>query len=205
MKLFLRIITLFCYFLPFTYLLSTCNRGPWEVTYNKQEGERILADTTQARLEDSIENSRIDSPMVVMVDTLRDSNNNFTVVRDTLKPKQKRASNGSSDDKILGRFFLPTRTSASALGFFLFPENDVSRTLLGLTMIITLASLIVFIVTKRRKITLALLWANLLSLIAFIASCFVLNISLLFGAWVVLILLMIQIYFEYKMSRKEAI
>ncbi len=209
MKTFLRILTLVCYFLPFTFFVKTCVGSEMKLAYNKNEvvvnKEAAFTYEKQKHIQDSIVSLH-------MSDTSQDHLSQAPAI-DTLKTDtaQKSASSNVPPEKqnkfksklnnfawslysVWERVKTPTDASLSGIGTICSYKNIFGKILIGLSFIISLLLLFntkYIKVGKRKTILLA---SNILSLIIFLVVSLLSSVSLLWGFWLLLILEFIQLY-----------
>lgn len=209
MKTILRILTLVCYFLPFTFFVKTCVGPDMKLAYNKNEvvvnKEAALTYEKQKHIQDSIVAQH-------MSDTSQDHLSQAPV-KDTLKTDtaQKSASSNVPPEKqnkfksklnnfawslysVWERVKMPTDNSLSGIGTIFSYKNIFGKILVGLSFIISLLLLFntKYIKTGRRKTL--LLASNISLLIIFLVVSLLSSVSLLWGFWLLLILEFIQLY-----------
>jgi hypothetical protein len=86
MKLTLRLLTTICYFLPFTFFLTTCNNLEIKFSYNQAEADKNIAlQEKEAKVEYS------DSAVQYVNDSLRSS-----LIEDTLQDSSKKVVSNST-------------------------------------------------------------------------------------------------------------
>ncbi len=188
MKLFLRILILLCYFMPFTFFFQTCVGVHLTIAYNEKDAAKDLqyAITTPYAYEG------------ITVDTIT---NTDTVIY--TKPLYHNAefyekfnrSDLSLQEKIACRIYLPTDKSLSGISSISFYKNLTGQILIGISLFFSIILLISFKL-KNRKIKLYLIVANILSLIAFIIVGFISEVTVLWGCWLLLILLILLFIVE---------
>lgn len=209
MKIFLRILTLVCYFLPFTFFVKTCVGPEMKLAYNKNEvvinKEAAITYEKQKHIQDSIVAQH-------MSDTSQDHLSQAPA-KDTLKTDtaQKSASSNVPPEKqskfksklnnfvwslysVWERVKMPTDNSLSGIGTIFSYKNIFGKILVGLSFIISLLLLFntKYIKTGRRKTL--LLASNISLLIIFLVVSLLSSVSLLWGFWLLLILEFIQLY-----------
>lgn len=209
MKTILRILTLVCYFLPFTFFVKTCVGPEMKLAYNKNEvvinKEAAITYEKQKHIQDSIVAQH-------MSDTSQDHLSQAPV-KDTLKTytAQKSASSNVPPEKqskfksklnnfawslysVWERVKMPTDNSLSGIGTIFSYKNIFGKILVGLSFIISLLLLFntKYIKTGRRKTL--LLASNISLLIIFLVVSLLSSVSLLWGFWLLLILEFIQLY-----------
>ena len=218
MRLALRIITVLCYLLPFTFylwlgigtaynlgcvkkkLVRAANYGviPQSDTLKFKEDTTHLLDYT---LNGS---NRFDNNMTAVVkekaDTIHFLKYQFAYQQYSRVKKTKG----------LTHFIFPTSSSISGVGCILLHKNLIGMFFMALSFVLTLTVLFVNIFAKENYgFMLALLLTNLLCFIIFIIDSKLYHVSLLWGMWVTLILIIIQSfitnrdYVKYKYDNNQ--
>jgi hypothetical protein len=198
MKFTLRLVTLICYFLPFTFFLTTCNNGlELRISYNQAEADKNLllekesvkvavADTAQYDQSISVDAAKTDTvTQTLLTDTVKTST-------DTL---QKLIVYG---DRILRMILFPTDTSLSGIGSILYFKNLIGQIAISICLLISLILFVAFKFLKSKKEKLYLLLIAVLCLTIFIVDSFISSVTLLWGSWILLVLLVLQLIIEYK-------
>ncbi|MCC6371115.1 MAG: hypothetical protein IT236_08935 [Bacteroidia bacterium] len=192
----LRLLTLFAYTLPFVFCLNTCGRdGNLKFAFNKNEAianEKELEKFNYEMLDSAFAN-------------LKRSGFNEEVKADI-------KSNPVYSEKLVNlkkdwlfRLKWPTDYSLSAIGLFeisfLLSERPVFKLLaimLGISLLLSLLSLLMWPLFCRWKINLFVLLLNLLLVICFIIISWFNHITVEHGGWLLLFLLMVQLLSELK-------
>ncbi len=183
----LRILTLACYFLPFIFFFSTCVDGVSKNAYNKA---------------DAIANERekIEFEKKDLLDKATDLINDHVSVTDTS------AQLSSETMKLLERvgddwYLAPTFTSLSAAGVaFQFP-NALGQILVALSFLLSFLTWILWRWLKN-KAGIYFIGTNVFLVLIFIVICFLENITVLYGAWGLLALLIVQFLTELQKRQK---
>ena len=186
MSVFLRLLTLFTYFLPFCFFFTTCQRGQLKVAYNIEEALTIKENIQQTKL----------APDSVKV---QDTMHSETVVLRDLHDKLADRKNRFKFDltKIINMAVFPSDYSISGIGVFEFYKNIFGKICIGLSILISVLYLILWKLLRKKKVSYIFICINVFSILAFIAICFISKVDVLFGVWVLLILLLIQFFLEY--------
>lgn len=192
MKLTLRLVTVICYFLPFTFFLTTCNNGlELRVAYNQKE-----ADKNMLLEKESIQ-------VVVADSTITDSTTQI-ISSDTVKTPSDTLQKSTNDyrDKMLKKVIMPTSASLSGLGSILYFKNLTGQIVIAISLIISLILFVAFKFLKSQKTKLYLLLASVLCLTIFVIDSFISSVTLLWGCWTLLALLMLQLIIEFNDNKK---
>lgn len=209
MKRILRILTLLAYCLPFAFFVETCVGSDTKVAFNTEEmthhRQEAITYEQQKRWRDSItaiehndslrpqfnqaapaDSANIDTTQAVI---------HTSVISDSEKP--------STLNKSLWWFYAawqhiksPTEQSLSGIGTIFAYKNIAGKLLIAGSFILSLILLLNLRIfnTKKRKITLFAL--NIGLLISFLVLSLLSSVSLLWGFWITLILLFVQLYQE---------
>ena len=194
MKLLIRTFTVICYFLPFTFFLTTCNNGiELRFSYNQIEAD------INKKLEK--EDNNVSSTSAAID---RNQTNNDTLKIDTAK------QNISTDtiekhinkspkliDSIYMKIMRPTNSSLSGIGSILLHKNTFGKITISIALFCSLILLIAFKFIKSKRGIKYLLLLSLLSLILFIIESFLSSVTVLWGCWTLLCLLITQFIIEF--------
>ncbi len=195
----LRLLTVFSYFLPFVFYLSTCTSGPKEKNaYNKEDAIQNEKSEHQIKLENI--NSFISSIDTVTVD----KSAAMTELAERINTEFAGTDNVSNlNENFETKLYFPTNYSLSAIGTLLLNKTLLGKILIGISIFISLITLLLWVVIDKKKIAIYLFTANILTITVFIADCYISNISLLLGVWTLLFLLTMQLLTELQ-ARKKA-
>ena len=181
LKSLLRFLTVLCYFLPFSFFLITCNNGEAKIAYNQAEADKIAAEQAVSQQAITPKDSTIEKDS--LLDGLADDYAKDT----THKEAAKRAPLFSER---LEKFVVaPTDSSLSGFGSALYFKNRAGRIFIAISILLSLLYWLFYKWVFRKSLAIWLLLANLLSMAAFIITCYLSNVTPLFGAWVLLVLL----------------
>lgn len=196
MKLSLRIITLLCYLLPCCFFLITCNDSTLNIAYNQHEADSLAnlpsGETVTEVMKDTAA-SGVDTidQQAKSYDTTADSYTNDTV-----------ELNINNKDFML-RLLFPTRQSLSALGAVFYFKNITGQIIIGFAVLLSLALLLAFKWLKKIKLKMIILLMGILSLLVFIVDSILCNVTLMFGIWILLALLVLQYWIEWKKLKSK--
>ncbi len=185
----IRVLTLLSYFLPFIFFLSTCTSGvTLEDAYNKADA--ILNE--KEKLENDLAN----------LDTLFNTHDcrtkafsyNVRTIAKTENSSSYRIKSLTMDFPY--RLLMPTDYSLSAIGSIWLHKNIPGKTAISISLALSLITLIFYRVLDKRGISLQIISANTIVLIFFIADNLLSNVTTLYGAWILLFLLLVQLITE---------
>ena len=195
MKLILRFVTLVCYFFPFTFFFTTChNSVELRFSYNRIEADKnILLEKTG--------NKAVSHTGLYNQHILIDSAKTDTVRQKELKDKLNTSSAiiPKSPDKskgILSKLMIPTDTSLSGIGSILYFKNLMGKIAIALSLLISLVLFLAFKLIKARATKLYLLCTDIICITVFIIDSFFSSVTLLWGTWALLGLVLFQIVQE---------
>lgn len=194
----IRLLTLLSYFLPFIFYLSTCtNNSEAKIAFNKK-------DAIKNERERSINELAYVDSLITNVDT---NATNINAALTDLKAGIKNTYNYSDnfenlDQSFESLLFYPTNYSLSALGTIALHENMLGKITVSISLIISFLTLFFWFFIHKRKIGLYVITTNLVTLVIFIVDCLITNVSMLYGVWVLLFLLLVQLLTELKERRK---
>ena len=143
MKLTLRFFTVICYFLPFTFFLTTCNNVlELRFSYNQAEADKnILLEKKSA---EAVTDTAQYEQEILVADTVTQ-----TILKDTVKTSSDTLQKSSEyGDRILRKMLFPTDTSLSGIGSILYFKNLTGQIAIAMCLLI---SVILFIAFKFLK------------------------------------------------------
>jgi len=100
--------------------------------------------------------------------------------------------------------FNPTEFSLSGLGVLIWYKNQAGEIAIALSLLTSLIILIPFKFLRSARRKQYLLLTNILFVTTFVIDSFISKVTLLWGAWMLLALLLIQYLVERKDSRKAS-
>jgi hypothetical protein len=196
MKFTLRLLTTICYFLPFTFFFPTCNGLEIRFAYNQTEAnQNILLEMKSNRT--LTEKTPINNQN--LIDTVKTK----TLSKSPIKDSTRTSNNALQEsnklvDIVLWMIIRPTKTSLSGIGCVLYFKNIIGKIALAICIFISLFLLVAFKFLKSKRIKIYLLITSILLLTVFIINCFISSVTLLWGTWLFLILLVMQVIIEFK-------
>lgn len=198
----LRLLTTGCYFLPFTFFLVTCNGLELNFAYNKKEaGKNILSEKESAycaAVVDSAQSVTTKLPdtsiAIVPVESISSDVFNKDTANATISKNFL--------EKLAIKIIRPTNSSLSGLGSIFYYKNLTGRVVSALSLLTSLMLLMAFKVFKSQRVKLYLLIINVLCVTIFIVDSFISEVTLLWGVWTLLFLLLIQFLVELKNTPK---
>jgi hypothetical protein len=184
----IRFLTLACYFLPFVFYFSTCVDGVTKSAFNKSDA-----------IANEKEKVRVEKKNIIQAATAE--------VLDHLTFKDESAAFTSETMHILENlgdswYLYPTFTSISAIGAALILENPFAQIVISLSAVLSLITFLFWRLIDRKKIGLYFIGTNLFLLVVFAITCLFIKATLLYGAYALMFLLLIQIITEVQ-KRKE--
>jgi hypothetical protein len=188
----IRLLTLLSYFLPFIFFLSTCS-APLsnDMAFNKEDAIKNESD----------KNNNSINTIYSLIDSLDTSN-----INDISEELVYRIEfNFSSTDNIAnlkrGRENLiisPTDYSLSGIGCLLLYKNTMGKIAIGISIALSFLTLFFWLLINKRKLGIYFITGNITMILVFIIDSFVSNVDLLYGVWVLLFLLIVQLLTEIK-------
>ena len=196
MKLTLRLITVICYFLPFTFFLTTCDNGlGLRFSYNQAEGDKNILlekESSQVAVNDTAHNDQ-----QISADSIKTETDTQAILKHTLKTSSDTIQKSSDyDNSIFKKVVMPTDTSLSGIGSILYFKNLTGQIAIAISLMISLVLFVAFKFLKSKRAKLYLLLIAVLSLTIFIIDSFVSSVTLLWGSWTLLILFLLQLIQE---------
>lgn len=204
MKFLLRIITIICYFAPFTFFLVTCN-GAFEMrfSYNKLE-----ADSNEQEANELLEvNEIIDSSGQKEL-KLNDTAITDRVEQSLIEEKKEAPTDSlqrSTDfwDKVIRGILMPTDRSLSGIGAVFYFKNMPGKISIALSLLISMVLLVGFKLIKSQSTQQYLLSVALICLTVFIINSLISQVTLKWGCWTLFGLLILQIMLEVKQNKHK--
>jgi hypothetical protein len=185
----LRILTLACYFLPFIFFFSTCVDGVGRTAYNKADAIKNEKDKVIAEKKDLIE-----AAANLVADKITVSDSGVETTSETIKLLE------NADDAWL---LNPTLSSASAIGFVLMYDDAFPRLMVFLSALLSLLTFLMWRFLKRKGWVVYIIGANLFSVVAFMMYCFASNVTVLYGAYLLVFLLIVQLLSTLQDKKKQ--
>jgi hypothetical protein len=183
-KSLLRFFTVICYFLPFSFFLITCNNGEATIAYNQAEADKIIAEQAANQLAVTTKDSTIekDSLLAGLADDYaKDTTHKVEVKKEPLFSER------------LEKFVVaPTDNSLSGFGSALYFKNIAGRIFVALSIFLSILFWLFYKWLLRKSWAIWLLFANLLSMAAFIVTCYLSAVTPLYGAFVLFVLLIVH-------------
>jgi hypothetical protein len=201
MKFSVRLLTIICYFLPFIFFLATCNGLELKIAYNKQEADKNILQADSLSTAVAVDSTQIGSAS--FSDTT-----SATVPADSIPAEvlSKDTAGDASKESFIHRIAIkairPTDSSLSAIGSIYYYKNLTGKIVIALSLLISLILLLVYNYLRSQKVKQYLLLVNILCVAVFIADSFISDVTLLWGSWTLLFLLLIQFLVEQKGSGK---
>ena len=184
LKTLLRFLTVLSYFLPFSFFLITCNNGEAKIAYNQAEADKIAAEQSVSQQAIPQKDSTIekDSLLAGLADDYaKDTTHKVDVKREPLFSER------------LEKFVVaPTDSSLSGFGSALYYKNIAGRIFIAVSILLSLLYWLFYKWLLRKSWVIWVLVLNLFSVLAFIITCFLSEVTPLYGIWVLFVFLLIQ-------------
>jgi hypothetical protein len=195
----LRLLTVFSYFLPFVFYLSTCSSDPTvKDAFNKEDAIQNEKNEQQIKL------NSINSFISAIDTTTVNKSEALTELAEKINKEFYSTDNVNNlNESFENIIYFPTNYSLSAIGTILGYKNLLGKILISISIFLSLISLFLWVLIDKYKIAFYLLSLNILTTTAFIIDCYVSNVSVLVGAWTLLFLLTMQLLTEIQ-TRKKA-
>jgi len=188
----IRLLTLLSYFLPFVFFLSTCTsdsvsknaynkddalKNEYEKSNNSIHGIYAIIDSINPNnSEIEFENLRSQINMVYL------NSSNIIYLKEELKTK----------------IIFPTNYSLSGIGSILIYKNTIGKIAIGISITLSFLTLVFWLLINKRRLGIYFIIGNMMMILIFGIDSFVSNIDLLYGVWVLLFLLIVQLLTEIK-------
>ena len=194
----LRLLTVFSYFLPFVFYLSTCTDDlTGKDAYNKADAIKNEKSENQFKLD------RITS-FIATVDTITVNREAaMTELLENIKVDYNTVDKSLNPNEDLEmKIYFPTKYSLSAIGTIVLHKDTLGKILIGFSVFISLITLIFWAIIDRNKIAIYLFSVNILAVLVFIVDSYFSNVTLLFGTWTLLFILTTQLLTEIQARKK---
>ena len=200
MTISLRLLTIFCYFLPFTFFLATCNGLGIDVAFNRKDAVKNILVATKGLKPITDSGLVSDIPDTISKDT-KSLNSNIPIdslyEHHSFKPR----SSKSLTDNIIFFILFPADKSVSGIGSIWFYKNLIGQIAIGFSLFLSLLLLVTLKIWKIKKNHQHLILLNLLCVVIFIADSLLSAVSLLIGTWALLTILIIQLLIDHTRQR----
>jgi membrane-bound ClpP family serine protease len=199
MKLTLRLVTVICYFLPFSFFLTTCNNGlELRFSYNQAEADKNILLEKESSIVDTVEYDQ-----QISTDTTKTNMITQNTLKDTVQmPSDALPKSPNYGDRILKKIVMPTDNSLSGIGSVFYFKNLTGQIVIVISLLISLILFIAFKFLKSQSTKLYLLLTGVLCLTIFMLDSYFSSVTLLWGSWTLLILLLLQSVLEFNDMRK---
>jgi hypothetical protein len=178
--------------------LVTCNNGiELNFAYNQTEADKniLFQKESSANSVDTIQNGHL---------TLND-----TIKTGSIAPKDTATISSDTtlkstdfSDKVFKKIIMSTDTSLSGIGSIFYFKNMTGKIAIAISLLISLILFATFKFLKSYKKKIYLLSVAALSLAIFIVDSFISNVTLLWGIWTLLGLILLQVILEFKTRGK---
>ena len=188
----IRLLTLLSYFLPFVFFLSTCTsdsvskdaynkddalKNEYEKSNNSIHGIYAIIDSINPNnSEIEFENLRSQINMVYL------NSSNIIYLKEELKTK----------------IIFPTNYSLSGIGSILIYKNTIGKIAIGISITLSFLTFVFWLLINKRRLGIYFITGNITMILIFVIDSFVSNVDLLYGVWVLLFLLIVQLLTEIK-------
>jgi hypothetical protein len=188
-----RILTVICFFLPFTFFCATCNDGiGLRFSYNQPEADKNILLETKNREARIAPDTAAHSSSTVLTDT----------ETETLKSGQNlgqanTVTSGFNElfQTVMRKIIMPTDRSLSGIGTLFYFKNIMGKVLVAVSLSLSVLLLFLFKFLKRSKLGASFLLLNVSLVTAFVIDCLISGVTLLWGVWLLGSLLLIQSVF----------
>ena len=197
----IRLLTIASYFLPFIFFLTTCTAP--------------LSSTDAYNQADAIENEKAKAlQKIIEIDALINSvdSNNVDSVLSEIQARTHAdylASDNISNFQFNKAFpfykiSMPTNYSLSGIGTIWFHKNILGKVLITISLILSFFIFAFWKFITKKRLANYVISLNIFIVFVFITDCVFTNVELLYGIWVLLFLLIIQLLTEIKSKPSNA-
>jgi phosphoglycerol transferase MdoB-like AlkP superfamily enzyme len=197
MRFSLRLATTLCYFLPFTFFLAACGDMGYDFSYNKKEAaKKILLSNQNFSIMTTDSDNTDTNTLAISAPILEDeAHTNFDSIISDFNAGLN-YNHKTFSERLFIEIISPARSSVSAVGVVLFYKDRAGKIFIVTSMLLSLILFIGYRWIKSKKIICYGLLINIISVSAFICDSFFSDVTLLYGAWVLLFLLIVQVILE---------
>ena len=190
----LRLLTLSCYFLPFVFFLHTCDDGIFSKdAFNKDDAIQNETEKLDWKKNDFKATCTNENFEGTKIDTIINSYAEFSIYSDNI-------INLKID--VTDKLILPTPYSISGIGVMLFYKNMVGKIMIGISLFLSFITFTFWFFIRKKKLGIYIISLNFLSILIFQVICLASQVEMLYGLWVLLFLLFVQLLTEIQ-SRKN--
>lgn len=172
----------------------------FDYAYNQKEADKniLLENEPSESASDTAQNGQ-----PILIDTAIVD----TVTQNTLKGTAKIAADTLQKptdyvDIISKKIMIPTDTSLSGIGAVFYFKNLTGQITIAISLLVSLILLVAFKWLKSTNAKRYLLITAVLSLTVFIIDSFISSVTLLWGTWTLLVLLLFQLILEFRGKMK---
>jgi hypothetical protein len=180
--------------LRFSYNKAEADKN---ILLEKESSEVAIADTEVAIADTAHYDQQI------TVDTTKRETDTQAILKDTVKTSsytlQKSPDYG---DRIFRKIVMPTDISLSGIGSVFYFKNLTGQIAIAMCLLTSIVQFVAFKFLKSQRTKLYLLLTAVLCLTIFIIDSFVSSVTLLWGSWTLLILLIFQLILEFNDKTK---
>ena len=191
----LRLLTLACYFLPFVFYLSTCTNGGAKDAFNTNDALQNEAEKLELQKEEFKSNFPKNGFEVAKTDSLINDYADTYIYSDNITNLKA---------NFLDKIIWPTPYSISGIGTILLYKNTLGKAMVSMSLFLTFITFVFWFFIRKKKLGIYVVALNLLSVLTFQVICFASQVEMLYGLWVLLFLLTMQLLTEIQ-SRRNTI
>jgi hypothetical protein len=183
----LRLLTPLSYFLPFVFFLPTCtDMVTLEKAYNKSEAFKNEEKKNASEL----------SSLEALLDSIRQTNSSEAL--EEFRARARHYVPTSQHLKYLDQdlhyyLIMPTASSLSGIGTLYFHKNLLGKTTMAISLGLSFLTLILWPLIDRKRLGTSIVLVNTLTLCIFMIDCVLTEVSVLYGTWILLFLLIAQL------------
>jgi hypothetical protein len=191
-RLLLRIIIVISYFLPFTFFLVTCNGNDVRIAYNKAEAVKNELIQKQIQQEQAAAKDSLVSKDSLLSELENDQSRDTALK--TASPKNEPLFSEKFEKFVIA----PTDSSLSGIGSAVYFKNTPGRFFISCSIFLSIVTFIFWRLLTRKKLHKLTQLLNIFCAVGFIITCFASDVAILFGTWILLALLVLQLIVNRK-------
>jgi hypothetical protein len=200
----LRLLTLACWFLPFCFFMSMCVGGTYKTAYNKKQAFAYLSEANRETVQEimkqweGIKHGVTETNKRSKIDSVRERS--FERLFEPFNKEGMEVETADSSKRvwepIVHNIILPNYYSLSGIGVIVEFKNFTGRVLAGASLFLCLIILL-FARFMKKRLKFCLI-TNQLLLTCFLINGLVIEVDLLYGFWILYLLVMFQLVLSWK-------
>lgn len=197
MRFTFRLATVLGFFMPCVFFIASCNDGiSFNIAYNPSEADSLALQEQRA-----IEVYTIDTNSTSFSLTT-DSSSFIAPVNSYAETKQSAKTSFAED--LLRKILFPTQQSLSGIGVIFYYKNTIGKIAIFICLLISLILCIGYKWITSYRTTFIGLVLSCTCMTVFVIVSFFSHVSLLWGTWLILFLILAQLIIERRFAKSRA-